>query len=304
LVVYSGRSERLVGPLLARFGEAQGVELEVRYADTAQLAATLLEEGAASPADVFFSQDALALGAVAANGMLLALPQEILDAVPQRFVDGEGAWVGVSGRVRTLVYNPERIDASELPQTLQAVADERYRGRFGVAPTNASFQAHMALYLAVAGEEALEELLAGLAANEPRRYASNGAIVEAVSRGEVDFGLVNHYYLHRALAENPTVPARNAVQDGAAASSFVNVAGVGVLTARPEALALVRFLLSEEAQRYFSEETFEYPLAAGVEPAVALPPLDTISSPDVDYGTVSSLLPKALEQIHASGLVG
>ncbi len=302
LVVYSGRSEALVGPLLERYGEETGVSVAVRYGGTAEMVATLLEEGANTPADLFLSQDAAALGALSREGSLRALPAELLGRVDSAYRAPNGEWVGLSGRARTVVYNPERITPEELPRTLEDLTDPRYAGRFGVAPTNASFQAHMAAYRATAGAEALEALLAGMVENAPRRYPKNSTIVDAVIRGEVEFGLVNHYYLWRALSEEPEAPGRNYFMPGGGVSSFVNLAGVGVLSDDPEAVRLVDWLLSETAQEYFARETYEYPLAAGVTPAVDLEPLPAgVDQPD--FEAVSSVLVETLAAIQASGLV-
>jgi iron(III) transport system substrate-binding protein len=304
VTVYSGRSESLIGPLLARFTAATGIPVEVRYGETAELAATLLEEGSNTPAEVFVSQDAAALGALAGEGLLRPLPRDLVSNVPARFADPGRRWVGLSGRARVLVYNPGAIGEDELPPTLEAVADPRYRGRFGVAPLNGSFQAQMAVYRALAGAEALAELLAGLVANQPERYPNNRAIVDAVAAGEIDFGLVNHYYLWRALQERPDAPAKNWFQPGGGASSFINVAGAGVLADRAEAVALVRWLLADEAQRYFAEETFEYPLVPGVPAAADLPPLAELATPELDFAAVSAVLEETLAAIDASGLAG
>jgi iron(III) transport system substrate-binding protein len=303
LIVYSGRNEALVGPLLERLSAATGIELKVRYASTSELVATLLEEGDATPADVFVSQDAAALGALSAAGMLRPLGDEILERVEPRFRSPRGDWVGISGRVRCLVYAPERISVDELPRSLAAVAEPRYRGRFGLAPTNGSFQAHMAVFGVSEGREALVGLLAGLAANQPARYAKNSAIVEGVIAGEIDFGLVNHYYLWRARQEDPAVTALNFFQPEGKASSFINLAGAAVLNDSSAAAELVAFLLSDEAQAYFASETFEYPLAGSVAAAPELVDLDTISTPAVDYGMVSDALPDTLAAIAESGLV-
>lgn len=303
VTVYSGRSESLVGPILERFTAASGIPVEVRYGETAELAATLLEEGAATPAQVFLAQDAAALGALAGAGLLEPLPADLVARVPARFTGPEGRWVGLSGRVRVLVYNTRAMAEDELPRTLEEVADPRYRGRFGVAPLNASFQAQMAVHRALAGAPALAELLAGLAGNEPQRYSGNGAVVDAVIAGEIDFGLVNHYYLWRALQERPDAPAKNFYQAGGGAASFINVAGAGVLDGRPEAVELVRFLLSDEVQGYFASETFEYPLVPGVAPPAGLPPLDALPTPEIDFAAVAAVLEETLTAIDASGLV-
>jgi iron(III) transport system substrate-binding protein len=300
LTVYSGRNEALIGPMLERFEEVAGIEVEVRYAETAELAATLMEEGEYTPADVFISQDAAALGAISELGMLRALPEELLEKVAAEHRSAVGTWVGLSGRARSVVFNTELISEEVLPQSLEAIADPRYRGRFGVAPANGSFQAHMAAYSVLRGPEALTTLLEGMAANEPRRYPKNSAIVEAVIAGEIEFGLVNHYYLHRSQVEAPDVAARNFYMPEGLGSRFVNLAGAGVLSGNPGAVELVEFLLGSEAQAYFAEQTFEYPLvgfdAAG-EAAVGL------AGGQVDFGSLSAALEATLVAIQDSGLL-
>lgn len=303
IVVYSGRNESLIGPLLERFTEASGIEVRARYGETAEMAATLLEEAENSPADLFISQDAAALGAVSAAGSLRTLPAAVLERVPERFRSPTGSWVGLSGRARSVVYNTELISEDDLPKSLEQVTDPRYRGRFGIAPANGSLQAHLTVYGVVAGEEALTELLAGIVANEPGTYPKNSAIVQAVIAGEVEWGLVNHYYLLRALAEDPDAPARNYFQSEGPASGFVNVAGAGAVSDSPGAVELISFLLSDEAQRYFAEETFEYPLVPGIEAAPGLMPLSELASPSVDFGQVSDALESTLTAISSSGLM-
>lgn len=302
LVVYSGRGQKLVGPLLRRFQEEKGIPLKVRYGETSELAATLLEEGQGTPAQLFLAQDIAELGALSRAGLLRPLPQDVLEILDTRFRSARGDWVGLTGRARVVVYNTQRTQPDALPQRLEQVGEPRYRGSFGIAPNNASFQAHMAYYAAVNGEAALRELLAAIARNEPRVYANNNAIVQAVIAGEIDWGLVNHYYLWRALQENPTAPARNFFMSQGRGSSFMNLSGAGLLgLPRPEAVELLRFLLSEAAQRYFAEEVFELPLIAGVPQAGELPALDSMS-PLVDYAEVSTALEGTLQLIHESGL--
>jgi iron(III) transport system substrate-binding protein len=303
LTVYSGRNERLIGPMLERFGEQTGIDVQVRYGSTSELAATLLEEGPHTPADLFISQDAAALGALSRAGMLTAVPGEFLDSIAPAYRSAHGDWVGLSGRARVIVYNTDLIAPDALPQTLEQVTDPRFRGKFGVAPTNASFQAHMAMYGAVNGEEGLDDLLRQLAANEPRRYPKNSPIVEAVIAGEIEWGLVNHYYLWRALEESPEAPAKNFFMKEGAGSHFVNVAGAGLLKDTPAARRLLGFLLHDEAQRYFAEETYEYPLLPGVAAPEGLPPLDELPGQQIDYQQVAATLDRALEQIRESGLL-
>lgn len=303
IVVYCGRSESLVEPLLEQFRQATGLDVEVRYGGTAELAATLLEEDDRTPADLFFSQDAAALGALAADGRFRPLAAAALERVPARFRAVDGLWIGISGRARSVVYNPELIGPGELPQSMAEVVDQRYRGKFGVAPTNASFQAHLAVMQTVEGSESLSSWLAGLRANQPQLYPKNSPIVEAVLAGEIEWGLVNHYYLWRALAEDPDAPGKNFFMPDGDASSFVNLAGVGVLSDHPRVAELVEFLVSDAAQTYFAEQTFEYPLVPTVAPSVELPLLARVETPDVDYAVVSANLEPTLAALGESGLL-
>lgn len=303
VTVYSGRNESLVQPIFDRFTEQTGIEVKVRYGGTAELAATLLEEGTHTPADLFFSQDAAALGALSREGLLRPLAPAVLERVSPRYASPQGDWVGLSGRARTVVYNTETMAPEGLPTTLEEIGEARYRGRFGLAPANASFQAHMAAYRAIHGAEKLDELLTALAANEPQIYPKNTPIVEAAADGEIDFGLVNHYYLWRLKSERPDAPATNAFLAGGGASNFLNLAGAGLLSDSEGGRRLMDFLVSDEAQSYFAEGTYEYPLAFGVEASVELPALEGLESAQVDFGAVSEELVPTLEAIRTSGLL-
>ena len=230
LVVYSGRNEELVGPIIERFEEESGINVEVRYGDTAELAATILEEGQNSPADVFFSQDAGALGAVADEGILSPLPNDALNRVEERFRDPNGEWVGVSGRARVVVYNTEALSEGELPNSILDFTDPEWNGKIGWAPTNGSFQAFVTALRAIEGEDVAREWLEGIQANDPRRYENNLAILEGVASGEIDTGFVNHYYLFQLQEERGgNVPAANYYFQNGDPGSLVNVAGIVIL---------------------------------------------------------------------------
>ena len=293
LTVYSGRSEELVGDLFARFEEASGIDVEVRYGDTAELAATILEEGDNSPADVFFGQDAGALGALQAAGRLAPLPQATLDRVDPAYRSTEGVWVGTSGRARVLAYNTDRLTEADLPASVFDLTDPAWKGRIGWVPTNGSFQSFVTAMRQLAGEERTREWLAGMLANEPRMYEGNGAAVEAVASGEVDAALVNHYYILEAQEEaGEALPLANHFFADGDPGSLVNVAGAGIVQGaeHPEAaLTFVDYLLSEPGQQYFAEAEWEYPLAAGVAPDERLIPLDRIPRPDIDLADLADL---------------
>lgn len=293
LVVYSGRNEELIGPIIERFEEQSGVDVEVRYGDTAELAATILEEGQNSPADVFFSQDAGALGALTNEGILSPLPEEALSQVEERFRDPNGEWVGVSGRARVAAYNTEALSEADLPGSILEFTDPQWSGRIGWAPTNGSFQAFVTALRVIEGEDAAREWLEGVQANEPRRYDNNLAVLEGVTSGEIEVGFVNHYYLFQLQEESGgNLPAANYFFQNGDPGSLVNVAGIGILNTSdntPAAEEFLQFMLSEEAQSYFANETFEYPLIEGVPINEGLVPLSEIQTPDVDLGNLDDL---------------
>ena len=306
LTVYSGRSESLIGPILQRFTEDTGVQVQVVYGDTAGVANQILEEGDNSPADVYIAQDAGALGALAKAGRLTVLPNDILERVENpTYKSPDGLWVGLSARARVLVYNPDALAEAglELPDSMLDLTNEEWRGNIGWAPTNASFQSHVTALRILLGDEAAEEWLAGMVANEPSAYNGNTQVVQAVIDGEVPAGLVNHYYLYRFLAENPDITTTNYHFPGGDVGALVNIAGAGVLSTSDQpglSQRLLLYLLGSDAQTYFATETYEYPLVEGVSPSVDLVPLSDIQVPDLDLSNLDDL-ETTLEMIEASG---
>lgn len=291
LTVYSGRSESLVGPVFEGFTASTGIEVQTKYADTAELAAILLEEGDRSPADIYFAQDAGALGAVADAGLLATLPDDRLAKVPAIYSDGDGEWVGVSGRARTVAHTT--TDEVEVPASILDFTDPSWAGRIGWAPANGSFQAFVTALRVIEGEDAARAWLEGILANDPVPYPSNTTAVEGVAAGEVDVAFVNHYYLLRLLAEHgDDYPVAQSFFSGGDPGSLVNVAGVGQLATSDQpaaAAALIDYLLDSEAQTYFSGSTFEFPLIEGVSADPRLPAIESVEAPQVDLSALADL---------------
>ncbi|MYD08981.1 MAG: iron ABC transporter substrate-binding protein [Chloroflexi bacterium] len=306
LTIYSGRSESLIGPILAQFSEETGVAVEILYGGTSAVANQILTEGDNSPADVFIAQDGGALGALAAADMLQRLPDATLNrVVDAAFVSPDGLWVGLSGRARVLVYNPEMLNEMglELPESILELTDETWRGLVGWAPTNASFVASVTAMRVLLGDCDAEDWLAAMIANDVQAYPKNTPIVQAVINGEIAVGLVNHYYLYRFLAEDPTITATLHFFPGSDVGSLINVAGAAILQSSDQqdlALQLVDYLLSDAAQAYFAETTYEYPLVETVEPSVDLPALVDIEAPEIDLSDLDDLQ-GTLEMIENSG---
>lgn len=294
LTVYSGRDEELVAPLFAKIEQEGKLRLKVRYGDSAELAATLREEGDRSPADVYFGQDAGALGALAKAELLAPLPAPITDRVEQAFRSRDGLWVGTSGRARVIAYDKRELEPSELPDSVFGLTDAKWKGKVGWAPTNASFQAFLTAMRKIHGDDRTAKWLEEMKDNDAQAYDKNGALRDAIAAGEVQVGLLNHYYVAQKIAEEKDPAAypvalsfpKNDV------GSLINVAGVGVLKSsehQEQARELVAALLEQPAQEFFRSETAEYPLAAGVQPLDTLPPLSEIPRPDLDLSDIDDL---------------
>lgn len=305
LTVYSGRSENLIGPLIERFETETGIDVAVRYAGSTELALLIREEGDRSPADVFLSQSPGAVAFLEQEGLLANLPQTILSNVDEQFRSPEAKWVGVSGRQRVLIYNPELISEADLPTSVFDLVDPAFEGKIGVAPANGSFQDFVTAMRAEVGDEKTSEWLEGLDANNPRIYADNSSIVAAVGRGEVATGLVNHYYGLRALAEDPSFEGVNHRFAADDIGSLVIVTGAAALENRDNpdlAEQFIAFLLSTEAQEFFSGETLEYPLAAGVDPPENVPPFEGGAAGFIDFASLGGGLESTVSLIEESGL--
>ncbi|HEX5016103.1 MAG TPA: iron ABC transporter substrate-binding protein [Actinomycetes bacterium] len=294
LVIYTGRSEEQVGDLIDRFEEDQDVTVDVRYGDTAELAVQLLEEGDDSPADLFWAQDAGALSAVDEEGMFSTLPKGVLAKVPEEYQSRDGAWVGTSGRARVFAYNPTLVPQSELPESVFDLTEPEWANRVAIAPTNGSFQAFVTAMREAEGDDVAEQWLTDMKANGAVAYESNVLILDAVDAGEIDLGLINHYYWYQKAAEvgEDQVTAEIDFFEPGDPGSLVNVAGAGVLTSgedNPLATEFVKFLLSPESQEYFVEVDKEYPLIDGVAPQEGLPPLAELQGPQVELYELADL---------------
>ncbi|HSJ94127.1 MAG TPA: extracellular solute-binding protein, partial [Gaiellaceae bacterium] len=199
LTIYSGREERLVKPIMDRFTRETGIQLNVRYASSTTLATALVEEGRNSPADVYWSQEPGTLGLVASRGLLDRLPTSVVGRVPPRFATPSRRWVGTSARSRVLVYNTRTVATRQLPASVWNLTAARWRGKLGIAPTNASFEAFVTGLRVLEGDDAARAWLEGMAANDVETFDNNIAVLDAVDNGVVSLGLINHYYWYERV---------------------------------------------------------------------------------------------------------
>jgi len=232
------------------------------------------------------------------------MPRPVLDAVPDRYRDPRGRWAGVSGRARVIAYNTDEFDEGEVPDSVFDLTDKRWRGRVGIPPPNASFQAFVSAMRLDVGDKRTREWLEGMRDNDAQLYDNNIQTVEAIGRGEIDVGLVNHYYLYELRREDPDLAVANHFLRRGDPGSLVNAAGVGILktTDRQEnAARFARFLVSDGAQEYFSEKTFEFPLIEGVQPPAGLPRLSELIGPQVELGRLGNQLRSTLKLLDEVG---
>jgi iron(III) transport system substrate-binding protein len=293
ITVYSGRSEELIAPLLDAFTDDTGIRVDAQYGDSADLALLIQTEGENSPADVFISQSPGALGLLDGDGLLGPLDPDLLGLVEPAYAAGDGSWVGITGRVRVIVYNEDLIDEADLPSSVADLTDPTFAGKIGVSPSNGSFQDFVTAMRNAQGDDATLEWLRGMAANDSPNYPTNAAIVEAVGRGEVPMGLVNHYYNLRALEADPALPSRNHFLPADDVGSLVIVTGGAVLASAEE---------PTRAQAQFVAETQEYPLRLGSDAPDGLPALDGFSTNVIDYDLLGEGLTGTIELIRESGI--
>ncbi len=291
--LYAGRDEGLIAPLIEQFTAETGIEVEARYGSSTELNALLLEEGDRTPADVFLSQDAGALGSLSNAGLVAKIPAELADLVPAGFTSDNDDWIGVTGRARVIAYDSEKMSEADVPDSVDALVDDEWSGRVGFPPGNASFQSFVTAYRVLNGEDAADAWVQAISENSPVLTERNGPTLDLVNSGQLDLALINHYYWYQTAAEvgADNMRAKLKFLPGDA-GGIVNVTGAALLKGSetdPDAIAFIEYLVSEAGQRYFVENTFEYPLLPGVDAPEGLPALDTLVNPNLDLSDLDAL---------------
>ena len=293
LVIYSGRKESLVGPIIEQFEAISGIKIEVKYGSSGEIASQIMLEGNKTPADVFYAQDPGAIESVV--GMLQTLSPTTLVKVPDWAKSNEGKWIGVSGRARTLVYNTDNVKVADMPKDLNDLCNAKWKGRMGWAPTNSSFQTMLTAMRELWGEDKALAWVKCMMENDVKVYPKNTPQVEAVGKAEIDIGLVNHYYLYKFVldsGEDDKFKARNFHLDSGGPGSLVMVSPIGILNTsinKNNAQHFINFMLSEVSQNYFVNSTREYPLIEGVEIHPLLTPLSEITKANISLSDLSDI---------------
>lgn len=305
LVVYSGRSDQFVRPVMERFTAETGIPVLLHAGSATELLNKLHLEGERTEADLYLSNDAGTLQIGADRNLFEPLPESLLEPVPANLHGG--SWTGLSARARVLVVNTNR-DTGWI-RSIFDLTDPRLQGRIGIThASNESFVAGVSVYQALLGDARVQEWLEGLQRNTGAQvYPKHGAVVADVAAGRRDAGLVNHYYIFRHLAEHPDAPIELVVPDQGEAGFGVawNVAGIAVSRhtgKREAALRLVEYLLSETGQRMFADANREYPVRRGVEADPDLPPVEDLRIADVPLSELAGRRDAALDLIDRVGM--
>ncbi|MGI9622583.1 MAG: extracellular solute-binding protein [Acidimicrobiales bacterium] len=306
VVIYSGRTENLIEPVLDAFACETGIDVAVRWGSSTQLALLLGEEGDRTEADVFLSRSPGPVGFLEAEGLLGTIDQQVLDLVSEDNRSSAGTWVGFSGRKRVLVHNVDDVAPGDLPESVFELTGEEWEGKVAIPATNGSFVDWFTVFRDQHGDEVATQWLDDMVDNDARYYPNNRSIVEAAGRGEIETGLVNHYYNYQEVAaagDGHRALNHDLADDDIGSLLIITAATVTAASDDPApATALLEYLLSEPVQVYFTEETFEYPLAAGVEPAAVLPPLSALQIGTVDFDALGGGFEETTEIIEASGI--
>ncbi|PWC05692.1 iron ABC transporter substrate-binding protein [Agromyces badenianii] len=306
LVVYNAQHEQLTEEWVAAFTEETGIEVVMRHGNDSELGNQLVEEGEASRADVFLTENSPAISLVENAGLLAPVDQATLDLVPEEYRPSSGLWTGIAARSTVFVYNPELLDESELPASILDLADASWKGRWGGAPGGADFQAIVSAIVELTGADAAADWLAGMK-NNATIYQNNIATMKAVNAGEVPGGVIYHYYWYRDQDGTEENSANTELhyfgnQDPGA---FVSVSGGGVLKSsahKEEAQQFLAFLAGVQGQTILGEGySFEYPVIGDVPAKPPLPALDTLDAPAVDPSTLNG--PEVIDLMTEAGLL-
>lgn len=291
LTIYSGRSEELISPFLELWQKESGVKLNIRYGDSAELAAQILEEADNSPADLFLSQDAGSLGAVAEQKLFTSISNGVAKNIPTKYIQGNREWVGVTARARVFAYAPDRVKV--LPTSFTDLTKPIYKDQLAIAPTNSSFQAFLTAVIEVKGLPFAEDWLRKIKDNGVKIYPKNSAIVEAIDKAEVSIGLVNHYYTWEvAEALGRPINVINGLFKANDLGNLINLSGIGILASsdnKAKAEDLINFLSSEQIQSKFVSDTHEYSLLDNIQAPENLPAINQIGAPSIDLMVLKNI---------------
>ena len=293
LLIYNAQHESLTKEWIDAFTKETGIKVTYRQGGDTELGNQLVAEGNASPADVFLTENSPAMAAVEKAGLFADLDSATLDQVPAQYRPATGKWTGVAARSTVFVYNTSRLQPDQLPKSMLDLQQPQWKGRWGGAPAKADFQAIVSALLQLEGEQVTAQWLAGMKTNAVI-YNDNIATMKAVNAGEVDGGIIYHYYWFRDQAKTKEGSGNTALHyfKNEDPGAFVSLSGGGVLESsnkKDEAQQFIKFITGKAGQEVLEKGTsFEYPVGSDVPANPALPPLDSLQAPAVDPSTLNA----------------
>ncbi|MGF6284189.1 iron ABC transporter substrate-binding protein [Pseudomonas silensiensis] len=306
IVVYNAQHESLTKSWIEGFTKETGIKVTVRNGDDTEMGNQIVQEGAASPADVFLTENSPAMVLVDNAGLFAPVAPATLEQVGNAYRPAHGKWVGIAARSTVFVYNPSKLLEAELPKSLMDLAGPNWKGRWGASPAGADFQAIVAAVLELKGEAATLEWLKGLKANATI-YRGNSAVLKAVNAGQVDSGVIYHYYSFGDQAKTGENSKNTALHyfKHKDPGAFVSVSGGGVLASskhKEQAQAFLKWVTGKDGQAILKTgKSFEYAVGKNAESNPKLVPLQQLDAPTVDASKLDSK--KAVELMTQAGLL-
>lgn len=306
LTLYNAQNVSMAEAWVADFTKQTGIKVQVRSGKDLEMANQIVQEGSASPADVFITENSPAMSIVSNKGLFAKVDETTARQVPVKWSSPNGDWVGIAARSTVLVYNPSMLPEASLPKSLMDLSAPEWKGKYGVAATGADFQAIVSAVLALKGQAATSDWLKGLKANA-KIYSGNGAVMRAVNSGEIAAGVIYHYYWYKDQLEsgansNNTKLFYFTNQDPGA---FLSVSGGGVLKSSKnprEAQALLAYLTSKAGQQLLASSTaLEYSIGSQVASHPNLKPLSELAPPDIDLSKLNG--PQVVDMMQQAGLL-
>lgn len=306
LLIYNAQHESLTKEWIDAFTKATGIKVTYRQGGDTELGNQIIAEGSASPADVFLTENSPAMAAVEKAGLFADVDPTVQQQVPAQYRPASNKWTGVAARTTVFVYNKTRLQENQLPKSIMDLQSPAWKGRWGAPPAKADFQAIVAAMLALTGEQATAAWLAGMKTNATV-FQDNIATLRAVNDGQVDGGIIYHYYWFRDQAKTKDISANTALhyfrnQDPGA---FISISGGGVLNSskkKDQAQQFLRFITSKAGQEVLQKGTsFEYSVGSDVAANPALPALDTLQAPKVNPSDLNAA--KVTDLMTAAGLL-
>ncbi|RDJ27738.1 iron ABC transporter substrate-binding protein [Bosea caraganae] len=306
ITVYNAQHASLTKAWAEGFTKETGIKVTMRQGSDTELANQLVQEGAASPADVFVTENSPAMVLVDKAGLFATLPQDVLAQVPEGFRPKDGHWMGVAARSTVFVYDKRKLKEADLPKSMLDLADPKWKGHWAASPSGADFQAIVGALLQLKGETVTVDWLKAMKANSTA-YRGNSVAMKAVNAGEVDGAVIYHYYYFGDQAKT----AENSANVGlhyfrnSDPGAFLSTSGAGVLASskhKKEAEAFVKWMSGKQGQAVLRDgDSFEYAIGNGAESNAKLEPIAKLQAPKVEPSTLDSK--KVSDLMTAAGLL-